>query len=59
MGRPTPEAVLSAMCECPSCKGTPSPASLSRLLPHNPHPGFPTFLEAGYDPIPSSQAKKP
>lgn len=39
----------------PHTEGTPSPASLSRLLPHNPHPGFPTFLEAGCDPTPRSQ----
>lgn len=42
----------------PSYKGTPSPASLSQMLPHNPHPGFPTFPGAGYDPTPSSQVKK-
>ena len=39
----------------PHMEGTPRPASLSRLLPHNPHPGFPTFPEAGYNPTPRSQ----
>ena len=46
---------VSKGLKVPHTEGTPSPASLSQLLPHNPHSGFPTFPEAGCDPTPRSQ----